>query len=303
MIKVDFIGIGVHKGATTWLSDMLIQHPSICIPYIQRGQIKDKELQFFNDYTHFGKERGDAPYCKGIGHYFSLFKECKNGTIKGEISTQYMQEEHVASRIYKNLPDVKILAILRNPIDRAYSAYNFLRHRLYLDNSRNFEEAIQSFPEEYLERGLYHKKLKPYFKLFPRGNIHIIIFDDIVSQPENVLKSVCKFLGVDETHSFQKASGKVNVSRRSKNKFLGRTLDMFFKVPDTLERVKLRCLTDAVSALGARQILNKIRDRNMAEYRYPKMSDKTRRTLKSYYRNDLIRLEGLIGRDLSMWYK
>ncbi|MCK5009609.1 MAG: sulfotransferase domain-containing protein, partial [Deltaproteobacteria bacterium] len=163
------------------ISDMLRQHPEVFLP-------EEKELQFFNEYNLFGEKRAWRYKIHGIKYYQKLFTDSNENQIKGEFSNQYMQEEKVSQYIHDTFPEIKIIAVLRNPVDRAYSAYWYFREMLNnIERLTTFEEAIEKNPKEYLERGKYYKKLKPYYRLFPVKNIHIILHDNIKENPEKVL--------------------------------------------------------------------------------------------------------------------
>lgn len=121
MALPDFIGIGVQRAGTTRIYELLKQHSEICMPTYR------KEVHYFDRYYH-----------KGERWYRSLFDHCK-GKIVGEITPAYIYDEKCAERIHKLLPDVKLIAILRNPIDRAYSQFKFtIREKGYQVHSVNF---------------------------------------------------------------------------------------------------------------------------------------------------------------------
>lgn len=105
----DFIGIGVMKAATTWIFQCLVEHPDIC------GSSK-KEIHFF-----------DRPenYKKGLEYYKAFFNNCSHDKVKGEYTPRYIFSKDAPELIYKNFLDVKIIACLRNPVDRAASHYKF----------------------------------------------------------------------------------------------------------------------------------------------------------------------------------
>ncbi len=107
--KIDFIGIGAAKAASTWIFTCLNEHPEICSD-------SRKETNFFSRYYN---------YKKGIKYYYSLFSHCSEDKIKGEFSPTYISSPQAPYLIYKHFPEVKLIACLRNPVDRAYSEYNF----------------------------------------------------------------------------------------------------------------------------------------------------------------------------------
>ena len=98
----DFIGIGASKAASSWIFSCLKEHPEICVS-------SKKEINFFNKPYN---------YNKGIEHYKSFFKHCPKKSIKGEFTPNYINSTQVPQLIHKHFPNVKIIACLRNPIDK-----------------------------------------------------------------------------------------------------------------------------------------------------------------------------------------
>jgi len=195
----DFIIIGAQKGGTTSLYLYLIQHPQIA-PAAQ------KEVHYF-----------DLKFDKGPDWYCAQFPQAENGShkITGEASPYYIFHPQVPQRIYDLCPQVKIIALLRNPVDRAISHY-YHCIRIQLE-SLSLEEAIASEPERlkdeiekllahpnyysyehqhhsYLSRGIYADQLPAWMKLFPQSQILIIKSEDLYSNPSEIVNSVLDFL-------------------------------------------------------------------------------------------------------------
>src|SRR5690606_30424745 len=103
--KIDFIGIGASKSASSWVYQCLSEHPSICAS-------RRKEIRFFDNIHNFKK---------GLVWYFSFFPEKKEGQLMGEFSPMYIELTQTAKRIKELFPDVKMIAIFRNPVERIYS--------------------------------------------------------------------------------------------------------------------------------------------------------------------------------------
>jgi len=196
----DFLVIGVARSGTTSLYHYLKNHPQIYLP-----AKKHPEPHFFlkND-----------EYKKGVYYYSNkYFKNVNHDKKAGEISTSYIYQPYVAKRIKKHIPKVKLIAMLRNPIERSFSNYVFTYNN-GLD-SLSFEEAIRQEkkriakpesqfhtevkPHAYMDRGRYYKQLMEYIKYFSPAQIHIILFEDFISNTLKELKKVFKFLGVDST--------------------------------------------------------------------------------------------------------
>ncbi|MDQ0162558.1 sulfotransferase family protein [Aeribacillus alveayuensis] len=214
-MKPNFLCVGAQKSGTTTLHDLLIQHPDIYLPTV-------KETKFFQDNKKFEQ---------GIDFYEKMyFSRCKSAKAVGEIDPEYMYFEEVPERIYKSLgKDIKIIFMLRNPADRAYSHYLMSYRRDYEKHS--FIEAINLERERislgdfeknhfsYVDRGFYAKQIKRYLKYFPLENMKFIIFEEFVKNKKSVLSDIFSFLGVSQDVDIQ-TDLKSNEAGEPKFKFL-----------------------------------------------------------------------------------
>ncbi|WP_293335484.1 sulfotransferase domain-containing protein [Microcoleus sp. CAWBG58] len=197
----DFIIIGVQKGGTTSLYNYLIQHPQIA-PAAQ------KEIHYF-----------DLNFDKSPDWYYSQFPQIQSGEqlLTGEASPYYIFHPRVAQRIHDLCPKVKIIALLRNPVERAISHYHYYIKIGY--ESLSLESAIAQEPERlkgeiekilasptyesynhrhytYLSRGIYADQLPAWMQLFPKSQLLILKSEDLYVNPCGTYNSVLKFLGL-----------------------------------------------------------------------------------------------------------
>ncbi len=194
----DFLIIGAQRGGTTSLYEYLIQHPQVSPALV-------KEVHYFDLFYHCG-----------LRWYKAHFPIGGRRMLTGEASPYYLFHPLVPQRVKALLPQVKLVVLLRNPVDRAYSHY-YHERRLQAE-SLTFEEAISresertfgaeesllrgspySFSHQhytYLQRGIYHVQLKRWFSLFPRNHFFIIKSEDLFANPSTVLPQLCAFLGV-----------------------------------------------------------------------------------------------------------
>lgn len=193
----DFLVIGAARCGTTSLFEYLRFHPQIYLPPNKRP-----EPHFFL------RER---EYKKGIKYYSDkYFKYADNKMIAGELSTSYIYQPYVAGRIKVHLPHVKLIAMLRNPIERAFSNYVVTynngietlsfdeairqeKHRIGNPES-TFHAEVQPFA--YMDRGRYYKQLRVYLQFFPTDQIHIVIFEDFIEDTLGEVQKISKFLDV-----------------------------------------------------------------------------------------------------------
>jgi hypothetical protein len=293
--KPNFIVIGAMKAATTSLYTYLKQHPDIFMT-------KVKEPMFFNNFnqnTDFKVLGNKSKKVNSLLDYFSMFGSVKNESAIGEASPAYIYNENAPHLIKEHLPDVKIIAILRQPTDRAYS--NFLHtKRADRENVNSFEQAIKIEKERisdnwsplyhYIQKGFYSVQLKRYYNLFLKENIKVYLFEDVVKNPKETLKDIFKFLNVDENIEID-VSKKSNVSGTPKG-ILGFILKKMryynlmpkFAISDYLPTFIISLLFKSVYKDTEKldSVLRK------------ELTDK-------YYREEILKLEKLIDRDLSNW--
>lgn len=292
-IKLDFIGIGAEKAATTWLAACLREHPEVCIP-------KRKELFFFNDYDpHFLKVRSYR-YQKGISWYKNQFGDCKKGSLKGEITPTYLYEKVAARRIKKHFPDIKILVILRNPAERTFSQYVHDK-RLGLIKNISFEEALKKY-DAYKVKSLYFEPLSYYFSIFGEESTLVLLVDDIKKNPAKEIKKAYKFLEVGDIN-FRPSivNKKVNRAGKSKLHFLNY---LMINAEYFLRRKRLHFIHQVLEETGLRKLALYLRDINSTRGNaYPRLNKSTKDKLVAGFKPDIEKLEKLIGRRLDSWKK
>ena len=203
----NFVIIGAQRCGTTSLYNYLVKHPCVA-PAFQ------KEVHFF-----------DNQFSKGVDWYrahFPLYKDraektCKKSFVTGETSPYYIFHPHVPKRILETLPRVKLIALLRNPVDRAYSHYHQSVRRGI--ETLSFNDAIEREGERlhgeirkiledekyhnvnhqrysYLSRGIYVDQLKIWMRLFPKEQILILKSEDLFNDPPRIFKRVLEFLNL-----------------------------------------------------------------------------------------------------------
>lgn len=266
----NFLIIGAPRSGTTWMEKNLRQHPDVFLP-------KTKELHFF-----------DQNYNLGIAHYESYFQGAESKTAVGEATPDYLHGAYstndIPRLIHRHLPDVKLIVSLRNPIQRAYSRY-WNSKALYAHNRRlTFEEKLQDRPE-FVAEGMYWDHLNRYLAVFPRDQILILFFDDLVSDPRGFLQRVYTFLNVDPKVQTGWESVRVNQATGRGN--LARSRFFVFNLARVLTRMRMHGLAQ------------RFRDWNSLDQ--PAMAVDTWRSLRKIYFEQNRKLEEFTGRDLSHW--
>jgi len=181
MVLPNFLICGGQKCGTTTLQEHAAQHPDIFIP--EEGTA-GREIHFFRENWE-----------KGIKWYEQFFEGWKGEKAIGEKTPGYMFYPEVAERIKRVLPNVKLIFILRDPVDRAYSHY--WMERIRGAEKRGFEKAAFAENSSYLDRGKYVLQLKRFNKYFKNNQMLILILKDLKENPIRVYKKFFDFLGVD----------------------------------------------------------------------------------------------------------
>lgn len=211
----NFLIIGAQKSGTTSLYSYLSQHPEIKRSY-------EKEVHFFDG----GVDPSEDSFAKGDRWYrshFPLQRDISEGQKVFEASPLYLFNPLAPRRIYDLIPEVKLIAVLRNPVDRAISHY-FHEQRLHRE-SLPIMEALQIEEERlkpslekqdykshnyihysYKSRGRYHEQLKRYFEIFPRKNILLLNSKHLFTDLDGSLEKVCEFVGVAPAYRTKNAS-------------------------------------------------------------------------------------------------
>lgn len=267
----SFLIIGAQKAATTWLFQMLNQHQDIFIPDI-------KEVNFFNKSDN---------YQKGLAWYREQFLDCENEKVLGDATPNYLwtsssdrdlkesnRNPDIPSLVHNDYPDIKLIVCLRDPVERARSA--FLHHI----RARNIppDESILNVGNRYgiLSMGYYDRDLMEWFRYFSREQFQIFIYEeDILQNTKETIRKAYNFLNVDDDFS-------PNQMRKKYNKTEGDTyLHLHYYMP------------------WVAKLMKKVFPWAM-RFDFPKIeiTEQEREKLKEHYASHVQRLEELLGRSL-----
>jgi hypothetical protein len=271
----EFLIIGAPKAGTTWLVSCLRRHPGVFIP--------QQEIHYWTR----NADKIDASH----GWYREHFAAASPGQRIGENSNTYLTQSEVAPLIARDLPAARLIVMLRNPVDRAYSGYCMaLRYgdvtpdiSLYLDPGRTPYPQI-------LRNSLYHARLQPYCAAFPRERIHFIVFDDIASKPTEVVAGLCRFLEIGPPPSGMGLAGKVNEKDK---KWPSPLVHRLWK-----RSAALRSASQRLQGTRMHELLRRVLTYSVD---YPALPESVRHRLAGYFRTDVQQLSALLGRDLTHW--
>lgn len=290
----NFLIVGAEKGGTTSLYAYLNQHPDIYMSPV-------KEPRYFSFAGQRPRYRGpgDDQFVNqsvtDVVQYASLFDGARHERRLGEASPSYLFTPHTPERIRQQLPGGRLLAILRQPTDRAYSAY-LMRLRLGLEPAQTFEEAVAQetwrrqngwFGGCYVHKGFYYAALSRYLQLFGRERFRIYLYDDLRHDARALVRDAFRFLEVDD-----RVEPDVSRRRNTAGRIVRHPLvEKLAKDDGPVDRL----LPERVSS-PLRWKLRRLNTRPK-----PPLTAETRANLNTMYRDDILRTQDLIGRDLSHW--
>jgi len=296
----DFILIGAPKCGTTSIYHYLQQHPQIHMSAL-------KEPHFFlfdgSEKMVFGGPK-DAMRRREMIHswdrYKALFRLIPEGKICGEASVRYLYSAQACEAIATRLPDCKLIAVLRHPADRAYSAYQ--RDRMHnIEPCENFADALADGARRKAEHwhigafeqlGYYARHLRPYMKTFGPEQLRIYLFDDLVANPQGLMRDLFEYLGIDPNIELDmsKRFNETGVIANPWMRFLWRGTRSARSVIMPYIPLRLRgSMFNLVAGLPVRKTTKQPFDPAI------------RAQLTERYRDDILLLQDMIDRDLSHW--
>lgn len=290
----NFLIIGAQKSATTWLASCLGEHPDV---FMYLGQA-NKEVHFFS-----------FRFDQGVDWYQTHFENWSGQTVIGEATPGYISHPLAPRRIRETLGEVKLLASLRHPVERAYSAFWHMlrRGRLPLDTDfyTFFRESDQF---QIRSRGRYAAQLSRYLEYFPGENLLVLLYEELFKDSRQTLSHCFEFLEVDSRFEPAVLTTPVNRGRQDIGAFNNqawllrgtvwlaarRVMNMGL-FPQKLRQPLIRT---------ARSLFQKLAiEWGPRQKQFERLDDNIRQELLAYYMPDIRQLEDLLDRDLSIWYQ
>lgn len=204
------ICVGPPKTATTWLYKCLEEHPDVCCA-------KLKETRYFSDKRHTKDT-----------DYHDLFNHCKHKKVHFEATPNYLSYAGTPEKIFSYDKNVKIIIIVRNQIERAFSQY---LHYIHKKNIAKHQYSIEEHAQKsvLVERGLYGKHLSRYLKLFPEHQIYLLNYSEIDRKPQNAIDGLCCFLNIDK-FSPSIVSNKYHSTKARSSPFYFKLTTLYFRL-------------------------------------------------------------------------
>lgn len=292
--SLDFLIIGAMKSGTTTLHDYLNEHPGIYM-------LSPKEPQYFSR---------DKVFSKGRGWYEAQFDNATNEQFCGESSTCYSRfpkYDDVVRRIYNYSPSTKLIYIMRHPVERAYSHYG---HLVLKDGRKfsSFEEALEQEPE-IISTSLYMSQIQQYLALFPKNQLLLIDFEEMIATPEKVIDQVQSFLGLNRldilpSTKISNDAGNSNLRKKIINRIrLVRHLPIFKVIIDKLFNKQQR--GDILNYLTNNMLRSGVAKahKEKVKLRLGAMTNETRKHLLKEFKADTESLFNFWDHSNSDWFK
>jgi hypothetical protein len=230
----------------------------------------------------------------GFRWYEDLFADWNGQKAIGEASMTYTYPEFidVPRRIAKHIPDTRLIYILRDPIERAYSHYLYYHH--YRGNEKlSFEKALRYHPI-YLGTSQYYKWIRRYLKFFEREKLMIVLFEDFIADPLKFIQRFFRFLCVDETYKPLNLQTQTNQSFKPRNESIHQLWRFFSLSP---VRISIEQKIPEVWRPRLRNIIHNLLGRRDQS----NVPHEIRRELQAYFDPEIIELEHFLNRDLHIW--
>lgn len=306
----DFIIGGAMKAATSTLHYILAQHEKVYIP--------DGEVHFFSvdDVTEhpalfheYGAEWAVQDYRGQFDRYEARYRRIFEGAapdqVIGEDSTVYLASRKAPTRIAEYLPNVKLIFLLRDPVERAYSHYY---HALQAGRAiYGFEDALQYGRRFYITRGLYREQLERYLEVFDREDITVLIFENFIQNMQARIDDLCRWLGLSESLDLSSLSStQKNASLAPRwPRLMAWQNYVFRSLNDHNQNHDIAELPGGETS-PAEEFLNRINHRlrylNLEEREKPPMSQRARSFLQRLYAQENRGLSELIDIDVGRYW-
>lgn len=271
----NFLIIGTQKAATSWLAVCLGEHPQIFIP-------KKKEIFFFDKY-----------FSRGLEWYESQFAEYNGETAVGEATPNYLYESTASESIFNTLGSIKLIASLRHPVDRAYSAYwHYVRRGLISKNTDFITEFEQDGEFSLRTRGNYFEQVGRYLDQFPQDNLLIVFQEEIIHQPFRILQQCYNLLDVKNEYKPTMLRERINQGDRVLlfHNYIYRFRKLLNKLPRNSQNYIV---------IQARKVQNYL----PVIQKPPQLNPNLRTELfDKYYSKDTKKLAQILNLDMPHWY-
>ncbi|TRX60107.1 sulfotransferase [Fulvivirga sp. M361] len=298
----DFLIIGAGKCGTTSIDKYLKQHPDIFMSTKEPGffALDGKEIVDPKDDPLMFHHYPNGVY--KLDHYLGLFEKAHENQLKGDTSPIYLYDKNAPANIKKYVPNAKLIAIVRQPVDRLYSRFLHLANEDRLPTN-DFKDALDRDTlwwkkNDLVQEGFYHCHLTRYFELFEKDNIKVFLYEDFQKNPVNLMKEIFAFLGIRE--EFQPdLSIRYNQNGFIKNKLIDKIIGKRSGIKKGISKVLPGLYSKFKRNPYLKKRLYKLRGMNLS--RPPLDRELRKKMTHDIYKEDILKLQALTGKDLNHW--
>ncbi len=305
----NFLIIGVQKAGTTSVYAYLKQHPQIFMSPVKETNFLERDWEAIapEERERVNQERirqGRKPRIDTLEKFSQLFAGVTDEQAIGEASPNYLFHYPTSAQlIQRYVPDAKLVAILRHPVERAYSDYLMhVRDAIQAQSSESLSDQIRRFSEHQsftIKKGFYYQQLSHYFKTFDPQHIKVFLYDDLTCNPIEMMQNFYGFLDVDPTFC-PDISKREQVAQVPKNPVVNQMLQTRNPVRAVAASL-LRVMVPVETRQRIRDRLIRLNSAHKSTAQPLSMGD--RQQLLAIYRDDTLKLQDLIQRDLSNWLR
>lgn len=298
----NFLIFGVQKAGTTSIYNYLEQHPQVYTSPRKETEFLGRQLV---DGIATGEgqalptaTRGGRKPILTLADYEDLFAGATDEVAIGEASPNYLfLHERAVPNIQKYVPDAKLIAILRDPVDRAYSDY-LMSLRQVVGNLKPLAEQVKTSGQSSytLRKGLYYEGTKHFLDTFGPQQVKIFLYDDLRRDARKLMSEIYEFIGVDSSFT-PDTSRRQQTAQVPKNQAVNKLL----RTQNPLRSAIATVLKTVVSEKTRQKLRSRLIAANSQGKEGLPLSPADRQLLQDYYREDILRLQALINRDLSAW--
>lgn len=286
--RPSFICVGAGKAGTTWLWEMLRLHPDVYLPDV-------KEIHYFNDIAYEGSDVRNPNHRRPVSWYLRFFAPAAPGQVCGEISPSYLWSGTAPDAIHAFDPDMRILIMLRDPVERLFSSYLFGQQKGEIGQV-SFEEALRTV-DYLLARAPCSGSVARYLELFGPEQVKVVFHEDLSSDPGALLLDVERFIGVAPFVPAEVGERR-NVTGASR---FPTATTFLMRNRIRLKRHDLEWLVEAGKRVGVVRVFRWFQAQVRPYERRPTVAPATEAALRELFREDVEHLERLLGVDLQRW--
>ena len=307
----NFFVVGAPKCGTTSLYYYFSQHPEIYLSPIKEPLFFAKDIverhnkcspkdPYFDSENYFKRSSFyfvHIAYLTQLEHYLELFRNVKEEKAIGEMAVLNLFSKVAANEIFTFNPNAKIIIILRNPVNRTFSHFNAeLRDGRVLNDKfikgvmEDYERGEGGCKKHFIEQSLYYEQIKRYLNIFPKNNVKVVLYEDYKKDIRRFCSDLFEFIGVSP-------DVEINFVSRKNQSFTPK----FHKVNSLAKRFRRRFKT--FFPKGISPFLKGIYNFLIMEKNKPLLSGEERAYLLSFFKEDILKTQELINRDLSQWLK